>query len=395
MNGPGDLDNLLSQLCRAAENFKRDHNDLERLAALKAARKLVQALETPQEGALLTGVSPIQVLCVRIAIDIDIFTTLTKSNGPVSLKELAAVKNADPSFTERVLRVLAGIGYVIEHEVRVYAANAMTRYMSDPGAVAVLKFQFDVCMPLYSKAPEYFRETGFQTPLESNKGLFQYVEKTEESIWSLMSKKHEDMDGFYTHMAGRRANLPIWVDWFPVQERIIDGFEDKDGSGLLVDVAGGRGHDLERFRAKFPSARGRLIVEDLPQVLEGINSGSGIECQPIDLFEPQPVQGARAYYMKFVLHDWADRQSQQILQQLKVAMKKGYSKLLIEEVILADKDAEPIPSLGDWMMLAIHCGMERTQSHWEGLLTSTGFRVVRFWNPPSPGQQSIIEAEVA
>lgn len=99
--------------------------------------------------------------------------------------------------------------------------------------------------------------------------------------------------------------------------------------------------------------------------------------------------------MKFVLHDWADRQCQQILRQLKEAMKKGYSKLLIEEVILADKDAEPIPSLGDWMMLAVHCGMERTKSHWEGLLTLAGFGVVKFWNPPSPGQQSIIEAEVA
>lgn len=99
--------------------------------------------------------------------------------------------------------------------------------------------------------------------------------------------------------------------------------------------------------------------------------------------------------MKFILHDWADRQCQQILQRLKEAMKKGYSKLLIEEVILADMKAETIPSLGDWMMLAVHCGMERTQSYWERLLTVAGCRVMKFWKPPSPGQQSIIEAELA
>lgn len=98
--------------------------------------------------------------------------------------------------------------------------------------------------------------------------------------------------------------------------------------------------------------------------------------------------------MKFVMHDWADRQCQQILEQFKGAMKKGYSKLLIEEVILADKDAEPLHLLGDWMMLAVHCGMERTRSHWERLLASAGFRVVKFWDPPCLGQ-SIIEAEVA
>lgn len=106
-----------------------------------------------------------------------------------------------------------------------------------------------------------------------------------------MSQKHEAMDEFYIHMAGRKANLPVWVDWFPVQDRIIDGFEYEEGGVLLVDVAGGRGHDLERFHGKFPSTPGRLIVEDLPQVVEGINPRSGIECQPIDLFEPQPVKG--------------------------------------------------------------------------------------------------------
>jgi hypothetical protein len=98
--------------------------------------------------------------------------------------------------------------------------------------------------------------------------------------------------------------------------------------------------------------------------------------------------------MKFVMHDWADRQCQQILEQFKGAMRKGYEKLLIEEVILADKDAEPLPSLGDWMMLAVYCGMKRTRSNWERLLTSAGFRVVKFWDPPYPGQ-SVIEAEVA
>jgi hypothetical protein len=215
-------------------------------------------------------------------------------------------------WIERVLRILAGAGYVVEYDIRVYAANAMTRYMSTPGAVAVLKFgyvplftthrdqrfsltflytRFDVCMPLYAKAPDYFRENGFQTPLESNKGLFQYVEKTEESMWSLLFKNQESMDDFYVHMTGRKANRPTWIDWFPVQECIIDGFEDQEGGVLLVDVAGGRGHDLEIFHAKFSHVSGCLIVEDLPQVLEGMTLSPGIECQPFDLFEPQPVKG--------------------------------------------------------------------------------------------------------
>lgn len=35
-------------------------------------------------------------MCVRIALDMDIFATLTERNGPVSLDDLAAVKKASP-----------------------------------------------------------------------------------------------------------------------------------------------------------------------------------------------------------------------------------------------------------------------------------------------------------
>lgn len=77
-----------------------------------------------------------------------------------------------------------------------------------------------------------------------------------------------------------------------------------------------------------------------------------------------------------------------------MAMKNGYSKLFIEEFVLAEKDAEPTSSMGDWLMLAVHCGMERTRSHWEQLMITAGFRVVKIWDPPRQSQ-SIIEAEVA
>jgi hypothetical protein len=52
-----DIEELLDQLCRATGNFKQGHNDLERIAALKAARRLVQALEKPYDMALMTGSS--------------------------------------------------------------------------------------------------------------------------------------------------------------------------------------------------------------------------------------------------------------------------------------------------------------------------------------------------
>lgn len=43
---------------------------------------------------------------------------------------------------ERVLRVLAGIEYIAEHDVHVYSATRMTHQMTDRFSIAMVKFMF-------------------------------------------------------------------------------------------------------------------------------------------------------------------------------------------------------------------------------------------------------------
>ena len=74
-------------------------------------------------------------------------------------------------------------------------------------------------------------------------------------------------------------------------------------------------------------------------------------------------------------------------------MKRGYSKLIIEEFVLADKECAMLPAMWDWEMLIFCNSMERTASQWTKVLDSAGFRIVKFWAPPGDGQ-SIIEAEL-
>ena len=78
----------------------------------------------------------------------------------------------------------------------------------------------------------------------------------------------------------------------------MDGFDASSDGKLLVDVAGGRGHDIDAFRRKFPdiSTPGRLVVEDLPQVIGDIHDlDSFIERVGFDLFDSQPVKGALSF----------------------------------------------------------------------------------------------------
>jgi hypothetical protein len=89
--------------------------------------------------------------------------------------------------------------------------------------------------------------------------------------------------------------------------------------------------------------------------------------------------------MKFILHDWSDKQCLQILGHICDAMKAGYSKLIIEEFILPEKDCPMLSAMWDWEMMVFCNSLERSEGHWSRLLNEAGFEA-KFWYPPGDGQ---------
>jgi hypothetical protein len=69
---------------------------------------------------------------------------------------------------------------------------------------------------------------------------------------------------------------------------------------------------------------------------------------------------ARAYYLHSVLHDWPDDVCKDILKQIAATMKQGYSKLLINEIIIPDQGAESEATGLDMMMMTLFSSKERT-----------------------------------
>ena len=103
--------------------------------------------------------------------------------------------------------------------------------------------------------------------------------------------------------------------------------------------------------------------------------------------------GAKAYYLRGILHDWPDRACREILGNTAKAMRKGYSKLLVDEMALPDTNIPPKGALFDLSMLALETGAERTSSQWHSLLASVGLQITKIWNTRG-GLESIIEAEL-
>lgn len=56
-------------------------------------------------------------------------------------------------------------------------------------------------------------------------------------------------------------------------------------------------------------------------------------------------------------------------------MEAGYSKLVIEEYILPDRNARMLHGTTDMAVLAFCSGLERTRGQWQSLLESVGLQV--------------------
>lgn len=98
--------------------------------------------------------------------------------------------------------------------------------------------------------------------------------------------------------------------------------------------------------------------------------------------------------MHAVLHDWPDSTAKTLLENTKEAMTKGYSKLLINEVVVPPTGASINQTTMDVGMMTLLSAFERTQEAWTKLLTDAGFRIIKFW-PDSRQIDTIIEAEIA
>jgi hypothetical protein len=104
--------------------------------------------------------------------------------------------------------------------------------------------------------------------------------------------------------------------------------------------------------------------------------------------------GARAYYLHCILHDWPDDRALLLLGHTANAMKKGYSKLLINDIVMPRTGASLTQTVMDMQVMALGSAYERTEPMWTSLLQAAGLKIVKIW-PDGRGYESVVEAELA
>jgi hypothetical protein len=74
-------------------------------------------------------------------------------------------------------------------------------------------------------------------------------------------------------------------------------------------------------------------------------------------------------------------------------MKKGYSRLLIDDYVLPNMGAPDRGSSMDILMMMFCSGMERTVRQWQDLLDACGLEFTHVWNTRSD-YESVIKAQL-
>lgn len=175
---------------------------------------------------------------------------------------------------------------------------------------------------------------------------------------------------------------------------MITDFDAGSSDVLLVDVGG---HDVALFAGQHPSHPDKNILQDREPVIAGVIAGDKklpFEAQAHDFFTPQPVKGARGYSLHSILHDWSDEDGVKILDNLVPALKKGYSRILFNEIVVSEEKPTLHATSMDMMMLAHFAASERTETNLREILENVGLKIVKIYTCPGVAE-SLIEAELA
>ncbi|KAK5128868.1 hypothetical protein LTR85_000201 [Meristemomyces frigidus] len=389
------LREALLHVQRAVENY--DGQDEEKHAILLGEiHKLQLAAEKPDESIMRLRWQFMATFAIRFAIEYGIVQTISAKLGePVSAAELAQTSGAEELLIIRTMRLVTHDGVCDEVGHGIYAANDRTKFLTMPAILGGFTHVYDFGFKTVSMVPELIREQKLcQFPRSpEDRSPIQHV--FGDTMFGVLSKDPRRKKIFDDYMEARRYSTePKWFEIFPAGQKFAGELKAKSDEVQLVDVGGGKGHDIALFRQRFPDLAGRLILQDLPRTFSSLTEKPpGVELMEHDFFTEQPVKGARVYFLRSIMHDWADEECIKILGHIVAAMHPEKSRILIDDFVVPDTKVDWLTASLDMCMWLFFSGIERTMSQWQRLFDVVGLEVVDVWSTRL-SRSNVVELQV-
>lgn len=296
------------------------------------------------------------------------------ADGAKTAEELAPLTGTHAPALYRVMRALAGLGVFAEdaeHRFTLCPLGAVLRSGSPTHAMAMI-LGGEIFQRSYNDIM-YSVQTG-NTAFEHSFGV---------PVFHYLSAHPVEASLFAQTMVGFHGMEPP----------AVAAAYDFSKFGTIADVGGSTGNLLTTILAKHAGPRGILfdlpnVVHEAPALIEQRGLKDRVRIEAGSFFETVP-EGADAYVMSHVIHDWNHEQCMTILENCRRAMK-GKGHLLLVEMVLPEANVMHPGKMLDMVMLTIPGGEERTAAQYGALLDQAGFKMTR--TVPTASPVTLVEA---
>ncbi|KAJ6607721.1 O-methyltransferase [Mycena sp. CBHHK59/15] len=283
--------------------------------------------------------------CLRVASEFNVVEILREAGpGGLHVKQIAAQitvpGNIDPELLARVLRLLATHNIFREVSPGAFANNRISstldkgkspaslfedragRLAGTSGIAALAEFFSEDCM----KSSAYLTDT----MMEPKENIVPYNRAfgTDEPMfhWVHRPENLYKLTRFAAGMHGTAATEP--------PDTIFQGFDWSrlPAGGVIVDslkvVNQDLGHTVEGAKIHWKENFPEHVTKQM------------VEFQTHDFFTPQPVKDAAVFLLRYIVHDWSDARTVQILKHLRDAATPSTKLVIIEKILPAASSGE-------------------------------------------------------
>jgi O-methyltransferase/methyltransferase family protein len=296
-------------------------------------------------------------------------------DGPQSCVTLAAATGSDAPSLFRLMRALASVGVFSHVGGDRFALSRLAKSLQTDVHGSLREMVITIGEIHYQACGDLLHSVQTGSPAFNN--VFR------ASLFDYLRQNVDAADAFNQGMTNVSSMLAYAV---------LMAY-DFAGISSIVDIGGGQGKLLGRILQFNPEMRGTVF--DTPSTIERAkqqlgNDAWGRRCSYAtgDFFTSVP-EGADAYLLSSVIHDWDDDRAITILRNCRSAMTKN-SRVLLVDTIVPDAATASFSKLLDLNMLVMNGGRERTKAEFDALLEAADYKVTRI--VPTMAPQSVIEA---
>ncbi|KAJ1421500.1 Winged helix-like DNA-binding domain superfamily [Sesbania bispinosa] len=326
----------------------------------------------------------IDSMCLKWIVELSIPDIVHNHGKPITLTELVSilqVPQGKVSNVQRLMCYLAHNGFFEivriqeEEEKEAYALTAASELLVKGTDLCLAPMVEAVLDPTLSGSYHLLKKWIYEEDLSL------FAVSLGSGFWDFLNKNPEYNRSFNEAMASdsRMINLAL-----KDCNLVFEGLES------IVDVGGGTGTTAKILCETFPKLK--FVVFDRPQVVGNLSGSNNMTYVGGDMFNSIPK--ADAVLLKWILHNWTDKDCTKILEKCKEAISSSEKRgkvIIIDVVINEKKDEHEITGtklLMDINMASLN-GKERNEEEWKKLFTEAGFQDYKI--TPLTGILSLIE----